>query len=225
MKSSQFPRKTDEDPDDGSSAELQNSSGICQLQDFERNSSGDFTQVQCHAKDSNFLSSEEQPSVELQNFTKLYDFADGESDTKINSKISEFLRKPEENSEDACWDVENARWCVPNSKTFQELALDVSYGGPNKPSVQVDNFQWENSSVVDYLESKDFEDDRSTSDERVESLRELLEEADIHEGHGDLSDFLYHVARTKHGRIYIRVIRNILLSQDTLKDLDVQNFT
>ncbi|KAF7410159.1 hypothetical protein V1477_011007 [Vespula maculifrons] len=72
---------------------------------------------------------------------------------------------------------------------------------------------WEDIGVVDYLERKLGPPDESTPEERVEALREVLAETDIHEGDGDLSDFLFHIARTKHGRIYIRVIRTLLLNR------------
>ncbi|XP_047346911.1 trafficking kinesin-binding protein milt isoform X2 [Vespa velutina] len=72
---------------------------------------------------------------------------------------------------------------------------------------------WEDIGVIDYLERKLGPPDESTPEERVEALREILAETDIHEGDGDLSDFLFHIARTKHGKIYIRVIRTLLLNR------------
>lgn len=109
--------------------------------------------------------------------------------------------------------------------TFNALALDVSNVSKRsdrqsfkrncsdeqdkKPSHEV----WEDVGVVEYLERGHHSPDASTCEEREESLREVLADADIHEGSGDLSDFLFHVARTKHGKIYIRVIRTLLLNR------------
>lgn len=72
---------------------------------------------------------------------------------------------------------------------------------------------WEDIGVVEFLENKLGGIDESTEEERVEALRDVLHDTDIIEGDGDLSDFLFHVARTKHGKIYIRVIRTLLLNR------------
>ncbi|KAK2579302.1 hypothetical protein KPH14_008257 [Odynerus spinipes] len=126
--------------------------------------------------------------------------------------------------------------------TFESLALDVSYAGLGVPSLDlvdhatcyrergdedeiverqgVDSELWDDVGVVEYLEQKLGPPDESTPEERVEALREVLAETDIHEGDGDLSDFLFHVARTKHGRIYIRVIRTLLLNRGRNRIID-----
>ena len=127
--------------------------------------------------------------------------------------------------------------------TFDSLALDVSYSPSVvtcDPSLsrklsniwQIPGFEenlprqcttkfgfyneeelWEDVGVVDYIERKLGTPDESTPEQREEALREVLADTDIHEGDGDLSDFLFHVARTKHGKIYIRVIRTLLLNR------------
>ncbi|KAG5312884.1 TRAK2 protein, partial [Acromyrmex insinuator] len=118
--------------------------------------------------------------------------------------------------------------------TFDSLALDVSYAGLGaSESDLVDSGStrtilntslrenasnlpqfWEDIGVVEYLERRLGPPDESTPEERVATLREVLaERTDIHEGDGNLSDFLFHVARTKHGKIYIRVIRTLLLNR------------
>lgn len=118
--------------------------------------------------------------------------------------------------------------------TFDSLALDVSYAGLDVSGSDLVDFGsqrtrlkdssrenasnspqfWEDIGVVDYLDRKLGRPDDSTPEERVETLREILaERTDIHEGDGNLSDFLFHVARTKHGKIYIRVIRTLLLNR------------
>lgn len=76
-----------------------------------------------------------------------------------------------------------------------------------------DDELWEDIGVIEYLDKKLGTPDESTEEERVEALKEVLQDTDIHEGDGDLSDFLFHVARTKHGKIYIRVIRTLLLNR------------
>ncbi|XP_015177414.1 PREDICTED: uncharacterized protein LOC107066897 [Polistes dominula] len=83
----------------------------------------------------------------------------------------------------------------------------------NKINDKEDDLLWDDIGVVEYLERKLGPPDESTPEERVEVLKEVLAETDIHEGDGDLSDFLFHVARTKYGRIYIRVIRTLLLNR------------
>lgn len=116
--------------------------------------------------------------------------------------------------------------------TFDSIALDVSYAGLDVSRIGlVDSSKrselnsslsddasalphlWEDIGVVEYLERKLGPPDESTPEERVETLREILAETDIHEGDGDLSDFLFHVARTKYGKVYIRVIRTLLLNR------------
>lgn len=111
------------------------------------------------------------------------------------------------------------------NSTFESLALDVSFSGlasastPKRPNFGSRSFEdrdpdvWEDIGVVEYLERGLSPGDESTAEDREETLRQVLSETDIHEGDGDLSDFLYHVARTKHGRIYIRVIRTLLLNR------------
>ncbi|XP_023288262.1 trafficking kinesin-binding protein milt isoform X1 [Orussus abietinus] len=120
---------------------------------------------------------------------------------------------------------------VFKDSSFSSLALDVSYasedssfqspgtssrkdgtwrGGRDEES---DPELWEDHGVVDYLEGRMYPPDESTPEEREDALREVLAETDIHEGDGDLSDFLFHVARTKYGRIYIKVIRTLLLNR------------
>ncbi|XP_043491501.1 uncharacterized protein LOC122517156 [Polistes fuscatus] len=86
-------------------------------------------------------------------------------------------------------------------------------GKTNKVDKKEDDLLWDDIGVVEYLEKKLGPPDESTPEERVEVLKEVLAETDIHEGDGDLSDFLFHVARTKYGRIYIRVIRTLLLNR------------
>lgn len=118
--------------------------------------------------------------------------------------------------------------------TFDSLALDVSYAGlgatgsdlvdaGSKRTILNTPLQeyapdlprfWEDIGVVEYLERRLGPPDESTPEERVATLREVLaERTDIHEGDGNLSDFLFHVARTKHGKVYIRVIRTVLLNR------------
>lgn len=118
--------------------------------------------------------------------------------------------------------------------TFDDLALDVSYAGlgaiesdlvdsgskrtilntPLRENASGLSQFWEDIGVVEYLERKLGPPDESTPEERVATLREVLaERTDIHEGDGNLSDFLFHVARTKHGKVYIRVIRTLLLNR------------
>ncbi|XP_044585122.1 trafficking kinesin-binding protein milt isoform X1 [Cotesia glomerata] len=120
------------------------------------------------------------------------------------------------------------------SSAFNSLALDVSLAGlsvtdvpvtsPENelyksssvwrlPDSETDSQLWEDIGVVEYLETKHVAPDQSTEEERVEILKEVLRDTDIHEGDGSLSDFLFHVARTKNGKIYIRVIRTLLLNR------------
>lgn len=123
-----------------------------------------------------------------------------------------------------------------SSSVFNSLALDVSLAGlsvtdvpvtsPENevyksssfwrlPDSETDSQLWEDIGVVEYLETKHVAPDQSTEEERVEILKEVLRDTDIHEGDGSLSDFLFHVARTKNGKIYIRVIRTLLLNRGT----------
>lgn len=120
-----------------------------------------------------------------------------------------------------------------SKSAFESLALDVSFSGlaststPNASRTSRTSFEsreseerdpelWEDIGVVEYLERGLSPGDDSTPEDREETLRQVLSETDIHEGDGDLSDFLFHVARTKHGRIYIRVIRTLLLNRGRL---------
>ncbi|KAI4497787.1 hypothetical protein M0802_007113 [Mischocyttarus mexicanus] len=64
------------------------------------------------------------------------------------------------------------------------------HGKVNK--VDKDDLLWDDIGVVEYLERKLGPPDESTPEERVEVLKEVLAETDIHEGDGDLSDFLFH---------------------------------
>lgn len=114
---------------------------------------------------------------------------------------------------------------------FVGLALDVSYAGLGRDFIDSGGKRtitngplredasdlphfWEDIGVVEYLERKLGPPDESTPEERVATLREVLaERTDVHEADGNLSDFLFHVARTKHGKIYIRVIRTLLLNR------------
>lgn len=119
---------------------------------------------------------------------------------------------------------------VLGESTFDSLALDVSYAGLDVSGIDlVDSGSrlssslsshvssaphlWEDIGVIEYLDKKLGPPDESTPEERVETLREILAETDIHEGDGKLSDFLFHVARTKYGKVYIRVIRTVLLNR------------
>ena len=119
--------------------------------------------------------------------------------------------------------------------SFDALALDVSGFGPNSSSTphrlygrdEVDRARvslwrkssesecelWDDYGVVEYLEKGLASPDDSTPEERVEIMRETLAETDILVAEGDLTDFLFHVARTKHGKVYIRVIRTLLLNR------------
>lgn len=128
-----------------------------------------------------------------------------------------------------------------HESTFDRIALDVSYAGlrdlsgtdhvdsgvdararlnVRENTSDLPQF-WEDIGVVEYLDRKLGPPDESTPEERVATLREILaEKTDIHEGEGKLSDFLFHVARTKHGKIYIRVIRTLLLNRGKHANLD-----
>lgn len=110
----------------------------------------------------------------------------------------------------------------PRTPTFTNLALSVSYAGldtsgffdvESSRKFEDDSSElWEDFSVVECLENKS-SCDESTPEERVEVLKEILAENDIHEGDGIVSDFLFHVARTKYGKIYIKVIRTMLVNR------------
>ncbi|XP_014232569.1 trafficking kinesin-binding protein milt isoform X2 [Trichogramma pretiosum] len=77
-----------------------------------------------------------------------------------------------------------------------------------------ENEVWEDYGVVEYLERGYDRRDESTAAERVEDMRETLaSETDILETEGQVSDFLFHVARTRHGKAFIRVIRTMLLNK------------
>lgn len=113
----------------------------------------------------------------------------------------------------------------PRTSTFTSLALDVSYAGLDTSGLLdvADTSRgeaqrgltelWEDYSVVECLEKRLSSNDESTPEERVEALKEVLADNDIHEGDGVVPDFLFHVARTKHGKIYIRVIRTMLVNR------------
>lgn len=109
----------------------------------------------------------------------------------------------------------------PRHRAFDSLALDVSGFGPASTSTPTrgrnnddDECEvWEDYGVVEYLELGLASPDESTEEDRVEQMRETLAETDILEDEGGVSDFLFHVARTKHGKVYIRVIRTLLLNR------------
>ncbi|XP_076292814.1 trafficking kinesin-binding protein milt isoform X2 [Lasioglossum baleicum] len=126
--------------------------------------------------------------------------------------------------ESPSWRLETSS---PRTPMFTSLALDVSYAGldssgyldagtpktPKKAREDDPPEFWQDCSVVDYLDKKLAATDKSTPEERVETLKEVLAETDIHEGDGVVSDFLFHVAKTKYGKIYIKVIRTMLLNR------------
>ncbi|XP_006624078.2 trafficking kinesin-binding protein milt isoform X1 [Apis dorsata] len=129
------------------------------------------------------------------------------------------FEKLEKHGNHSSWKLEISS---PRTPTFANLALSVSYAGldtsgfldvESSRKFEDDSSElWEDLSVVECLESKS-SCDESTPEERVEALKEILAESDIHEGDGVVSDFLFHVARTKYGKIYIRVIRTMLLNR------------
>ncbi|KAJ8681194.1 hypothetical protein QAD02_016981 [Eretmocerus hayati] len=120
-------------------------------------------------------------------------------------------------------------------RRFDALALDVSGFGPNSASTPRSEFAkhverrlqqrrrssegsecelWEDYGVVEFLERGLASPDDSSPEERVEAMRETLADCtDILEAEGSLSDFLFHVARTKYGKIYVRVVRTLLLNR------------
>ncbi|XP_051155855.1 trafficking kinesin-binding protein milt isoform X2 [Leptopilina boulardi] len=145
-----------------------------------------------------------------------------------------FCTKTDEKDDDSRIDSSSSRPTRPRNfgstialgnSTFESLALDVSFSGlasastprtpnfGNRTSEERDSEIWEDIGVVEYLERGLSPGDESSAEDREETLRQVLSETDIHEGDGDMSDFLFHVARTKHGRIYIRVIRTLLLNR------------
>lgn len=145
-----------------------------------------------------------------------------------------FCTKTDEKDDDSRIDSSSSRPTRPRNfgstialgnSTFESLALDVSFSGlasastprtpnfGNRNSEERDPEIWEDIGVVEYLERGLSPGDESSAEDREETLRQVLSETDIHEGDGDMSDFLFHVARTKHGRIYIRVIRTLLLNR------------
>ncbi|KAK1137278.1 hypothetical protein K0M31_001791 [Melipona bicolor] len=126
------------------------------------------------------------------------------------------------NRENYSWRLETSS-PLDRTPTFANLALDVSYAGLDtsgfldietswKSEDDMPEY-WEDLSVVECLSDKSSSYDESTPEERVQALKEVLAETDIHEGDGIVSDFLFHVARTKYGKIYIRVIRTLLLNR------------
>ncbi|XP_043797130.1 trafficking kinesin-binding protein milt isoform X1 [Apis laboriosa] len=129
------------------------------------------------------------------------------------------FEKLEKHGNHSSWKLEISS---PRTPTFTNLALSVSYAGldtsgffdvESSRKFEDDSSElWEDFSVVECLENKS-SCDESTPEERVEALKEILAESDIHEGDGVVSDFLFHVARTKYGKIYIRVIRTMLLNR------------
>lgn len=109
-------------------------------------------------------------------------------------------------------------WEIPDfEENFDDLSLsssrDIRETTKERRKQDYDEELWEDVGVVDYIERKLGCPDESTPEEREDALREVLADTDIHEGDGDLSDFLFHVARTKYGKIYIRVIRTLLLNR------------
>ena len=136
--------------------------------------------------------------------------------------------------------VKNNRRSVTSS--FEALALDVSgfgsslsfknnisnnvekndhsYRSKNDDPNNDDNCElWEDFGVVEYLDRGLALADESTEDEREASMRETLaSDTDILECDGTgLGDFLFHVARTKYGKAYIRIIRTMLLNRGDYK--------
>ncbi|XP_058803322.1 uncharacterized protein LOC131671136 [Phymastichus coffea] len=119
------------------------------------------------------------------------------------------------------------------TRAFDELALDVSGFGPISASTprayteeersrwrqsrrrrSSENCElWDDYGVVEYLERGLHSPDESTEDQRVEAMRDTLKDTDILEADGSLTDFLFHVARTKYGKIYVRVVRTLLLNR------------
>ncbi|XP_043253905.1 trafficking kinesin-binding protein milt isoform X2 [Colletes gigas] len=133
---------------------------------------------------------------------------------------------PRETDEENCTENPRRRFEIssPRTPTFTSLALDVSYaalgasslldvGSLIKTPKQDPSGCRNDRSVAGWLDTKLTSNDESTPEERVESLKEVLAETNIHEGDGIISDFLFHVARTKHGKIYIKIIRTMLLNR------------
>lgn len=143
-----------------------------------------------------------------------------EASGSVEANVSQTcFEKLEKHGNRSPWKLEISS---PRTPTFANLALSVSYAGldtsgffdvESSRKFEDDSSElWEDFSVVECLESKS-SCDESTPEERVEALKEVLAESDIHEGDGVVSDFLFHVARTKYGKIYIRVIRTMLLNR------------
>ncbi|XP_076482083.1 trafficking kinesin-binding protein milt isoform X2 [Bombus vancouverensis nearcticus] len=157
-----------------------------------------------------------------------YSFADSKERSRTNNRASS-IGTGDSQSRCKSRDRENHQWKLQASSplartpTFANLALDVSYAGldisgfldtESSRRLETDPPEfWEDFSVVECLENKLSSYDESTPEERVEALKEVLAETDIHEGDGIVSDFLFHVAKTKYGKIYIRVIRTLLLNR------------
>ncbi|XP_012236484.1 trafficking kinesin-binding protein milt isoform X1 [Bombus impatiens] len=157
-----------------------------------------------------------------------YSFADTKERSRTNNRASS-IGTGDSQSRCKSRDRENHQWKLQASSplartpTFSNLALDVSYAGldisgfldtESSRRLETDPPEfWEDFSVVECLENKLSSYDESTPEERVEALKEVLAETDIHEGDGIVSDFLFHVAKTKYGKIYIRVIRTLLLNR------------
>lgn len=120
-------------------------------------------------------------------------------------------RTPNEQYYDALDNQEQNR---PNviGKDQLKLELEVVVAAKERRDTAETEF-WEDIGVVEFLDRRLGTPDDSTPEQRCEDLREVLAETDIIEAHGDVSDFLFHVARTKHGKIYIRVIRTMLLNR------------
>ncbi|XP_012143514.2 trafficking kinesin-binding protein milt isoform X1 [Megachile rotundata] len=170
----------------------------------------------------------------LRNFKRKY-FWKSEKSSKVLRKMNDRSSESKEhvqgspvetNEPNTSWRLTSTPVSEPDSPrvpTFNSLALDVSYAGldtsgfldleSSRKSHDEDPPElWEDFSVVECLDKK-LLNDESTPEERVEALREILVDTDIHEGDGIVSDFLFHVAKTKHGKIYIRVIRTMLINR------------
>ncbi|PBC27437.1 Trafficking kinesin-binding protein milt [Apis cerana cerana] len=127
-----------------------------------------------------------------------------EASGSVEANVSQTcFEKLEKHGNRSPWKLEISS---PRTPTFANLALSVSYAGldtsgffdvESSRKFEDDSSElWEDFSVVECLESKS-SCDESTPEERVEALKEVLAESDIHEGDGVVSDFLFHVARTK----------------------------
>jgi hypothetical protein len=78
---------------------------------------------------------------------------------------------------------------------------------------------WDDYGLVEFLELGLAGPDGSSPAERVEAMREALAETDILEAEGELTDFLFHVARTRLGKIYVRIVRTMLLNRGNARSL------